>query len=587
MKIRVARSTKGRSPRLPFLEKAASGISGLDEITQGGLPRGRPTLVCGGPGCGKTLFAMEFLLRGAVNYGEPGVFMSFEESDSELAANVASLGFDLRGLEARRKIAVDQVRVERAEIEETGEYDLEGLFVRLKYAIDSVGAKRVVLDTLESLFSGLPNPAVLRSELRRLFRWLKDHGQTVLITGEKGEGALTRQGLEEYVSDCVIFLDHRVVEQNSTRRLRIIKYRGSTHGTNEYPFLIDQGGISILPLSSLSLGHKASNARVPTGIARLDQMLGGRGYFRGSTVLVSGTAGTGKTSLAAHLAASTCARGERALYFAFEESAPQLFRNMRSIGIDLAPCVERGRLRVLASRPTLHGLEMHLVSMHRAVEDFKPQVVILDPITNLISVGTPTEAHATLTRMIDFLKTRGITVFFTSLTGATDVIETTDMGISSLIDTWLLLTVVREGGERNRTISIVKSRGMAHSNQSAEYRLGARGVEILDTYQGTGSVLTGSARVAQEAHDKEAIAAHEEHLMLQKMKRESRRKIVESQIAALREELASEEAEYERAVRERNLQRERLIAVRRTMATSRQAFGAKEGKQGRRNGGRT
>ncbi len=565
---RRARATRSRIG----LAKARSGIHGLDEITGGGLPRGRPTLVCGGPGCGKTLFSMEFLVRGAVEYGEPGVFVAFEETAEELASNVASLGFDLPRLEAQKKIAIDYVRVERSEIEETGEYDLEGLFVRLQYAIDSVGAKRVVLDTIESLFSGLPNPAVLRAELRRLFRWLKDRGQTVIVTGEQGEGMLTRQGLEEYVSDCVIFLDHRVVEQNSTRRLRIVKYRGTTHGTNEYPFLIDEGGISILPVTSLGLSHPASNERLSTGVARLDQMLGGRGYYRGSSVLISGTAGTGKTTIAAMLAVSACRRGERCLYFAFEESPAQLVRNMRSVGADLQPCMVRGMLKVCAARPTVHGLEMHLVSMHRTVDEFKPRVVIVDPITNLVGVGTRAETQAMMIRLIDFLKGRGTTLLLTSLTNGRDNLEQTEIGISSLVDTWLLLSIERVAGERNRTIAVIKSRGMAHSNQAAEYRLGAQGLQILDTYLGASGVLTGSARLAKEAEDQAAMAAHEDAIALREQQRASRRKILESKITALRAELAAEDAEIERAIRQEKRLRDRAMIDRQTMARSRNAF---------------
>ena len=487
------------------LPKTPSGIQGLDEITGGGLPSGRPTLVCGGAGCGKTLFAMEFLVRGATEYGEQGVFMAFEETAEELAANVTSLGFDLKRLEAQKKLAIDYVRVERSEIEETGEYDLEGLFVRLEHAIKSVGAKRVVLDTIESLFAGLPNPLVLRSELRRMFRWLKERGMTVVLTGEKGEGTLTRQGLEEYVSDCVIFLDHRVTEQTSTRRLRVVKYRGSVHGTNEYPFLIDESGISILPVTSLGLNHKAPRERISSGLRRLDEMLGGQGYFKGSTILVSGTAGTGKTSVAALLAKAACARGEKCLFFAFEESTDQLVRNMRSIGVRLDPFIKQGLLKVMPSRPTAHGLEMHLVSMHKAVTEFQPDIVLVDPITNLITVGTTPETTSMMTRLIDFLKMRGTTTFFTSLTAGGNDLEQTEVGISSLIDTWLLLQVVRIGGERNRTLTIIKSRGMAHSNQTSEYRLSNSGLEIVDTYLGAADVFTGSARLAKEPGDKAAL----------------------------------------------------------------------------------
>ena len=462
------------------LPKARTGIDGLDQITGGGLPKGRPTLVCGGPGCGKTLFAMEFLIRGATQFGEPGVFITFEETGEELAQNVRSLGFDLDRLVGEEKIAVDFVRVEPSEIIENGSYDLEGLFLRLGFAIDSVGAKRIVLDTIESLFGGFTNQALLRSELRRLFRWLKDRGVTAVITGERGDGALTRQGLEEYVSDCVILLDHRVNEQVSTRRLRIVKYRGTSHGTNEYPFLIDEKGMSVLPLTALGLEHAASDERVSTGIPKLDAMLGGKGYYRGSSILVSGTAGTGKTSLAAQFTAAACARGERVLYLAFEESPGQLYRNMRSIGVDLESHANKGTLRMHASRPTLLGLEAHLVLIHKMIEEFDPRIVILDPISNLMSAGTSLDASAMLLRLIDVLKSRNITAFFNHLNSGGDAVETTDVGVSSLIDTWILMRHLEVNGQRNRGLYILKSRGMNHSNQTHEFLLTDRGIELRD-----------------------------------------------------------------------------------------------------------
>jgi circadian clock protein KaiC len=462
------------------LAKAATGIEGLDEITGGGLPKGRPTLVCGGAGCGKTLLAMEFLVRGATQFGEPGAFITFEETGEELAQNVRSLGFDLDRLRKDGKLAIEYVRVEPAEIEETGEYDLEGLFIRLGLAIDSVGAKRVVLDTIESLFGGFQNQALLRSELRRLFRWLKDKGVTAVITGERGEGSLTRQGLEEYVSDCVILLDHRVIEQSSTRRLRIVKYRGSVHGTNEYPFLIDEEGISVLPVTGLGLDHQASSERVSSGVPRLDAMLGGTGYYRGSSILISGTAGTGKTSLAAHFADATCRRGERCLYLAFEESPAQLLRNMGSIGLRLAPYLKKGLLRIHASRPTLYGLEMHLVQVHKMVSEFEPQAVIVDPISNFVSTGTNRDAQSMLLRLVDFLKARQVTAFFTHLTAGGRPIEATDVGISSIIDTWLLVREVEADGARKRGLYVVKSRGMSHSNQIRELQITGQGVELED-----------------------------------------------------------------------------------------------------------
>lgn len=466
----VAKSKLVSKPR-PQLPKAPTGIQGLDEITGGGLPKGRPTLVCGGAGCGKTLLAMEFLVRGATEFNEPGVFMAFEESAQDLTQNVASLGFDLKDLVARKKIVLDYVYIERSEIEEAGEYDLEGLFIRLGAAIDSIGAKRVVLDTIESLFAGLPNPLILRAELRRLFRWLKDKGVTAIITGERGEGTLTRQGLEEYVSDCVIVLDHRVSEQTSSRRLRVVKYRGSTHGTNEYPFLIDADGISVLPVTSLALEHIASSEKISTGIPRLDAMLGGAGYYRGSSVLVSGTAGTGKSSFAAHFADAACRRGERVLYFSFEESPSQIMRNMRSIGIDLKQWVKKGLLQIQAHRPSSAGLETHLAMKHKVIAEFKPQVVILDPLNSFVVGDNEIGVHSMLMRLLDYLKMQQITGLFTNLTSSGGVLEQTEVAISSLIDTWLLLRAIESGGERNRDLTVLKSRGMAHSNQAREFLL--------------------------------------------------------------------------------------------------------------------
>ena len=467
-----------RPDYLGELPKTLTGIRGLDEITRGGLPAGRPTLVCGGPGSGKTLLALTFLVNGAARFDEPGVLMTFEENAAEIASDVASLGFDLPKLIEAKKLSVDYVRVERAEIEETGEYDLEGLFVRLGYAIDSVGAKRVVLDTIESLFAGLKDDAVLRSELRRLFRWLKDRGVTALITGERGEGLLTKQGLEEYVSDAVILLDHRVHDQVSTRRLRVVKYRGSHHGTNEYPFLIDGSGLSVLPVSSMALQHKAPLERISAGIPHLDGMLSGQGYYRGSTVLVTGAAGTGKTSLAAHFLDAACRRGERCLCFLFEESPQQLLRNMRSIGVDLEPWVTAGLLQFHADRPSRYGLETHLATMHQVVADFKPTVTVIDPVTNLMTVGTYADVQAMLTRLIDHLKTENITAMLTSLTPGWTNVERTETVISSLMDTWIVMANDDLGGRHRRTLYVLKSRGMAHSNEFREFALTDRGLEI-------------------------------------------------------------------------------------------------------------
>jgi circadian clock protein KaiC len=568
--------------QLEPLPKTPSGIQGLDEITGGGLPRGRPALVCGGPGCGKTLFALEFLVHGATRHGEPGVFVSFEETEQDVIANVASLGFDLRRLQAEKKLFIDWVRVERSEIEETGEYDLEGLFVRLQHAIEQVGAKRVALDTIESLFGGLPNPTILRAELRRLFRWLKDRGLTAVITGERGAGTLTRNGLEEYVSDCVIFLDHRVDEQVSTRRLRVVKYRGSTHGTNEYPFLIDEDGISVLPITSLGLNHGASRERMTTGIARLDEMLGGKGYFRGSSILVSGTAGTGKTSIAAQLASSTCERGERCLFLSFEESAAQLARNMRSIGIDLERHVESGALQLLPIRPSAQGLEMHLLGIQKSVKSVAPTVVIMDPITNLVSNGSSLDVRLMITRLIDFLKSSGITALFTSLTSGGEAHEVSDVGVSSLIDTWIQLEAVRSGGERNRALTIIKSRGMAHSNQSAEFRLSRRGLEILDTYLGPGGVLTGSARLAKEAEDRAAALVRAEGFSRQQSLRESRRRAFERRLATLREEFEVEDAELAGSLLAEQQRGTSASGDQVRMAKSRHAFARRDPRKDRR-----
>ena len=490
----MKRLTKTRRTSNRTLPKSPTGIQGLDEITGGGLPQGRPTLVCGSAGCGKTLLAMEFLVRGAMKYHEPGVFMAFEETAEELTQNVQSLGFDLNELIGRKKLVIDFVRVERSEIEETGEYDLEGLFVRLNHAIDSVGAKRVVLDTIETLFSGLSNLSILRAELRRLFRWLKNKGVTTVVTGERGEGQLTRHGLEEYVSDCVIFLDHRVIDQVSTRRVRIVKYRGTTHGTNEYPFLIDEDGISVLPITSLALQHEASDERISTGIPGLDNMLGGTGYFRGSSILISGTAGTGKTSVAAQFALASCARGERCLYFAFEESPDQIVRNMRSIGLNLKLWVKKGLLRFHATRPTFYGMEMHLAIFHKLVLEFDPQVVIFDPISSLTQAGSRRDSASMVTRLVDFLKVERITVLLTNLTSGDQALEKTDIDISSTVDTWLLLRDIEIGGERNRAVSILKSRGMAHSNQVREFLFTNRGIKLPDVYRGPEGILTGSAR---------------------------------------------------------------------------------------------
>jgi circadian clock protein KaiC len=530
------------------LPKTPTGIKGLDEITGGGLPTGRPTLVSGSAGCGKTMLSLEFLVRGATEYDEPGVFMMFEENAAELTANVRSLGFDLDELVADKKIVLDYVYIERSEIEETGEYDLEGLFIRLGHAIDTIGAKRVVLDTIEVLFGGLPNDAILRAELRRLFRWLKDRGMTAIVTGEKGESSVTRYGLEEYVADCVILLDHRVDEQISTRRLRVMKYRGSAHGTNEYPFLIGARGLSVLPITSLQLDHAASTQRLSTGIARLDDMLGGKGVFRGSSILVSGAPGTGKSSIGAQFCESGCRQGKRVLLFAYEESSAQILRNMRSIGIDLEPYVKKGLLQIHCSRPTLHGLEQHLLLLHDTIQMFQPSVVVIDPISNLTIERDDNEVKPTLMRLIDFLKQQQITTLFTSLTSNEAAPETSQVGISSLMDTWLLLRNVEFNGERNRTLYVLKSRGMAHSNQVREFVMSDKGINLVDVYLGTDRVLTGTARVAQEAMEQAQIELRRQDHERKLRQLASKQATIAAQITALQAEAEAEAEELNFAI---------------------------------------
>ena len=548
------------------LTKAPTGISGFDDVTFGGLPAGRPSLVCGGAGCGKTLFAVTFLVNGATQFGEPGVFMSFEERAEDLSANVASLGYDVDGLVAGGKLAIDHVRVERSEIEETGEYDLEGLFIRLGYAVDTIGAKRVVLDTIETLFAGLSDAAILRAELRRLFGWLKDRGLTTVITGERGDGGLTRQGLEEYVSDCVILLDNRVEDQVTTRRLRIVKYRGSAHGTNEYPFLIDEDGISVLPVTSADLDYGTSDDIVPTGIAGLDAMLSPGGFFRGSSILISGVAGTGKTTVSSYIVDSACSRGERAMSFVFEESGAQICRNVRSVGLDLSRHVESGLLRFEAARPTLYGLETHLARMHRDIERFKPSLVVIDPISALS--GPTTELQATLLRMVDLLKSRGITAVFTTLRIDGGFDERSDLGLSSLMDAWIKLLDMEADGERSRTLYVIKARGMSHSNQVREFQMSAGGVRLVDAYVGPAGVLTGTARVVQEAREEAEALRRSQESARRKREVVRRREAIERQMAELRASL--EVAEEEEAVLlGEDESREALLATGRQAITQR------------------
>lgn len=549
------------------LPKTRTGIGGLDDLTLGGLPTGRPTLLCGAAGCGKTLFGMTFLVNGIEKFGEPGVFMSFEEREGELAANVHSLGFDVKNLIAKKQLFIDYVRIERAEIEESGEYDLEGLFVRLDHAIKSVGAKRVVLDTIEALFSGLADTAVLRAELRRLFNWLKDRGVTAVITAERGEGHLTRFGIEEYVSDCVILLDNRVQDQIVTRRLRVIKYRGSSHGTNEYPFLIDDEGISVLPITSAGLAHAISDEVVPTGVKDLDAMLGRGGYFKGSSVLLSGLAGTGKSTFGATFADAACKRGERSLFFAFEESPDQIVRNMRSVGIDLGQHVKSGLLRFEAARPSLFGFEMHLARMNRDIEQFNPAVIVVDPISAFR--GPSSEIHATLIRLADICKTRGVTAVFTSLSAVDEHMSESERSVSSLMDTWISLHDVEADGERNRVLHVLKSRGMRHSKQVREYELRDDGIHLIVPYLGPEGVLTGAARLTQEARAREVERERDELTEQRKRQMARKRAALERQIAEMRADLEADEDEISELVDYQNVRSASVTSDRAAMAKKR------------------
>jgi circadian clock protein KaiC len=564
-KVRPAKAGKW----LKGLSKCATGIRGLDEITFGGLPKGRPTLVCGSAGCGKTLLGMEFLIRGAVDFNEPGVCLSFEETEDEIGKNVASLGFDVASLVSQKKLEIDHVHLERNLIEECGEYDLEALFIRLGHAVDAIKAKRVLLDSVEALFAGLTNLAVLRSELRRLFRWLKEKELTAVITAERGEGSLTRHGLEEYISDCVIQLDHRVTDTILTRRLRVVKYRGSTHGTNEYPFLIENDGISVLPVTSVHLTHVASNERVGTGIAELDSMLGGKGYFRGSSILVSGTAGTGKTSVASHFVNAACARGESCVFFSFEESPNQIIRNMKSIGIDLDRWVEKKRLHFESARPTTFGLETHLAKIHKLLGQVAPSIVVVDPVTGLLDSGTASETRSMLLRMIDYLKENQITALMTSLTNGSSVEEQTDVRISSLVDTWLMLRDLESGGERNRGLYILKARGVAHSNQIREFLMTDHGVQLRAVYLGEAGLLTGSARVTQEAKDETAALMARQEIERKQLLLARKRSALGAQIAALQLDMESEAQESQQLITQEELKIRKWEADRHGIASSR------------------
>lgn len=553
------------------LPKSLTNIQGLDQVTGGGLPKGRPTLVCGGAGCGKTLMAMEFLVSGATKFNENGVFISFEESEKELISNVASLGFDLDKLVQSKKIWLEHIHIDRDETQHSGEFDLEGLFIRIHYAIETIGAKRVVLDTIESLYSEIPNPIVLRTELRRLFRWLKKKGVTTIVTAERGDGDLTRYGMEEYVSDCVILLDHRVTEQSSIRRLRVVKYRGSAHGTNEYPFLIDENGFFVFPVTSIGLDHSTSKARISTGIPRLDTMLSGKGYFKGSSILVSGTAGTGKTSIASQFVDAACSRDERVLFFSFEESPSQLVRNMNSIGVHLEKWTKKGTLMFHAIRPTNYGLEAHLSASIRVIEEFKPAIVVLDPINSFTSGDNQAEVKTMLLRLVDFLKMKKITAFFTSLTSSESNMEMEEIYISSLIDTWLLLRDIEIGGERNRGLYILKSRGMAHSNQIREFKLTNHGIELLDVYVGQHGVLTGSARLAQETKDEAEQLQRQQEIRSKQVTLKRKREALEAQIVVLRAEFEAEESEALKMINIEKSRNERFSHDEIQMAKSRKS----------------
>lgn len=477
--------TAGRKtiPNNNALLKSLTGIKGFDEITEGGLPKNRTTLVSGNAGSGKTLLGIDFLIKGVTDYNEPGVLMSFEETEDDVYKDVAAINMDLQGLVLRKKILFEHIVLERKDIRET-DFNLEGIFVRLEDAIDSIGAKRVVLDSLESVFAGLTDFGILRLEIKRLFRWLKVKQVTAIVTGEPGKnGSFTRHGLEEYISDCIILLDNRVRDQIATRRIRVIKYRGSSHGTSEYPFVIDNEGLSVIPITSAGLEQPGTKEKVTTGIPSLDKLFRGRsGYTKGSTILVSGTAGSGKTSFAAAFALESCKRGESCFYLSYEESAGQLIQNLRSIGIDLEPWVKKGLLKIVALRPSVLGLEMHLLNVYKLVDSFKPKAVVVDPLTSLIGEGDKREVESMFTRMIDLFKSRSITTFFTSLVSSTFQSNTSgEIGVSSLIDTWIVVRMVEDDKDRKRTreLFIVKSRGTDHDSDVHKFILSDGGIALL------------------------------------------------------------------------------------------------------------
>jgi circadian clock protein KaiC len=580
--VKLSTKPKAMYRGVSGVEKSPTGIAGLDEITYGGLPKGRPTLLCGSAGCGKTLFSMTFLYNGAIHFDEPGVFIAFEERPEELIKNVGSLQYDVQKLIDEKKLAIDYVHLDPNQTDESGEYDLEGLFIRIGFAIDSIAAKRVVIDTVETLFGGLQNQLVLRSELRRLFEWLKDKGVTAIVTGERGDGTLTRYGLEEYVADCVILLDNRVQDQLSTRRLRLVKYRGSAHGTNEYPFIIDGQGITVMPITSSGLAHDASLERVSSGIPDLDAMLEGKGYYKGASILVSGMPGSGKSTAAAHFADSICASGKRCIYFAMEESPQQIVRNMRSVGLNLDKWLDKKLLKFSARRPNLYGLETHLAAMHREVRDFDPAGVVIDPMSALMSAGLVGDVHSMVLRLVDFLKTRGITALFTNLGLGSAEETTTQMQVSSLMDTWLLLYNRENSGEHNRQLYVLKSRGMAHSNQIREFILSSDGIKLREAYIGPAGVLTGSARLEQEAKDRAAEIERQQDIERRSREVERKRREIEARIADLRAQLADEELLGQQAV----LRDNQFAADRVAMAKSRQVQTSGFGRQSPAKAGR-
>jgi circadian clock protein KaiC len=555
------------APAAPLLPKAPTGIRGLDEITRGGLPQGRSTLVTGGTGTGKTLLGVQFLVAGAREHGEPGVLVTFEESAEKVTANVASLGFDLDGLQRDGMLLIIALPVEAAEIVETGEFDFGPLSLLLDDAIRRIGARRVVLDSTEVLFGTFKAQAIVRAELGRLFGWLEGREVTAIVTGERADDALTRHGIEEYVSDCVIVLDHRVHEGAATRRLQVIKYRGSTHETNEYPFLISARGFEVLPVTAVSLDYRASSERVSTGVPRLDRMLSG-GLYRGSTALVSGAPGTGKSTVGAQLIDAACARGERALLVLFEESPDEVIRNMGSVGLDLGRWVQAGLLRIWAARPSAYGLETHLMILARLMDEHKPAIAVLDGITSLTHQPIQADVVSMVARQIHLLKSRGITAVATTLVQDD---EASGVGVSSLMDTWLLLRNVESNGERNRLLFVLKSRGTAHSNQVREFVLTGHGVELADVYVGPGGVMTGSARVMQQARERSEQLEREEQLTRRKRELKAHVAQGQAQLAVLQEELAAQQAELEQIARREARLAAEAQAARTALAAQRRA----------------